>query len=75
MLEALMGKPKKKKVTVIEVGKGKSFKVRKGLLHRHLNIPAGQKIPQEKLRAARKSKNTDIRHEAASALGLEGMKK
>ena len=72
-LSALYGKPKAKKTTVVNLGKGKSFKVRKGLLHKHLGIAPGTKIPLARLHAALKSKNADIRHEAASAIGLEHM--
>jgi hypothetical protein len=71
---ALGGKPKKVKVTVVDLGKTK-FKVRKGLLHKHLGIAPGTKIPMARLREALKSKDPAIRHEAASAIGLENMKK
>jgi hypothetical protein len=40
-IDALSGrKPSKKKIKIVNVsiGKGGSFKVRKGLLHKHLNI-------------------------------------
>jgi hypothetical protein len=74
MLEALMGKPKKvKKVTKVDLGKRGSFKIRKGLLHKHLGIAPGTKIPFARLKEALKSKDSAIRHEAASAIGLEAM--
>ena len=76
MMEALMGKPKRaKKVTKVDLGKKGSFKIRKGLLHKHLGIAPGTKIPFARLKEALKSKNPDIRHEAASAIGLEAMAK
>lgn len=45
----------------------------KGALHRHLNVPEGEKIPPEKLSAARHSKNPTIRREAALAHTLSGL--
>lgn len=45
----------------------------KGALHRHLNVPEGEKIPEEKLRAAKHSKNPTVRREAALAHTLMGM--
>lgn len=74
MMDALYGPKRKTRVRVVDLGK-KSFKVRKGLLHKHLGIPEGTKIPEARLREALKSKDADIRHEAASALGLRAMKK
>ena len=44
-----------------------------GALHRHLGVPEGEKIPQEKLEAAMNSKNPKIRREAALAHTLSGM--
>lgn len=44
-----------------------------GALHRHLNVPAGEKIPEAKLAAARHSKNPTVRREAALAHTLSGM--
>jgi hypothetical protein len=75
MMEALMGRPKKVKKTKVDLGKNGSFTVRKGLLHEHLGIAPGTKIPKARLREALKSKDSAIRHEAASAIGLEHMKK
>lgn len=43
-----------------------------GALHAHLGVPAGEKIPAEKLEAARHSKNPSIRREAALAHTLGG---
>ena len=45
----------------------------KGALHRHLGVPEGEKIPAEKLAAAKNSKNPKIRREAALAHTLMGM--
>jgi hypothetical protein len=53
----------------------KSAVSNKGALHRHLNVPEGEKIPEEKLRAALHSKNPTIRKEAALAATLKGFKK
>lgn len=46
----------------------------KGLLHKHLGVPEGEKIPEEKLRAALHSGNATIRKEAVLARTLKGMK-
>jgi hypothetical protein len=75
--DVLSGKKpaRKKKVAVVDLGKKGSFKIHKGLLHKHLGIPEGEKIPQERLREALHSKNPDIRDEARSAIGLEHMAK
>ena len=47
----------------------------KGALHRHLNVPEGEKIPPEKIAAAKHSKNPTVRREAALAHTLSGMHK
>ena len=44
-----------------------------GALHSHLGIPPNEKIPAEKLEAARHSKNPTIRREAALAHTLAGL--
>lgn len=44
----------------------------KGALHRHLNIPQGQKIPLSKLHKAEHSKSPKIRKEANLAETLKG---
>lgn len=44
----------------------------KGALHSHLGVPQGEKIPAEKLAAAKHSKNPTIRREAALAHTLSG---
>lgn len=44
----------------------------KGALHSHLKVAQGEKIPEEKLRAAQHSKNPAIRREAALAATLKG---
>lgn len=64
-----------KKVTVVNLGTKGNFKIHPGLLHKHLGIPEGQKIPEDRLREALNSKNADIRNEARSAMGLKAMNK
>jgi ribosomal protein L16/L10AE len=44
----------------------------KGALHRHLHVPEGEKIPEEKLESAMHSKNKTIRREAQLARTLKG---
>lgn len=46
----------------------------KGGLHRALHVPEGEKIPAEKLEAARNSSNEHIRHMANFAHVLSGFK-
>lgn len=46
----------------------------KGALHRHLNVPEGEKIPEDKLRGALHSGDATIRKEAVLARTLKGMK-
>ncbi|HET7150865.1 MAG TPA: hypothetical protein VFI60_05605 [Candidatus Acidoferrum sp.] len=43
----------------------------KGGLHRALGVPEGQKIPAEKMEAAKHSKNPHVRRMAAFAHTLE----
>lgn len=45
---------------------------RPGALHRHLGVPEGEKIPEQKISAARHSQNPTIRREAALAGTLSG---
>jgi len=49
--------------------------LKRGALHHALGVPVGQKIPAEKLRKAKTSKNAHIRHMAAFAHVLEGFDK
>lgn len=44
-----------------------------GGLHRALGVPEGQKIPADKMAAAKNSKNPRVRRMAALAHTLEGM--
>lgn len=44
----------------------------KGALHRHLGVPEGEKIPQDKMEAAMNSKNPTVRREANLAHTLSG---
>ena len=47
---------------------------RPGALHHHLGVPEGDKIPEDKLDMAARSKNPKVRREAALARILSGMK-
>jgi hypothetical protein len=47
----------------------------RGKLHQHLGVAQGEKIPPEKLAAAKHSKNPTVRREAALAHTLSGMHK
>ena len=49
-------------------------KLRKGGLHRALHIPEGEKIPAEKVQAARASKNPHVAHMANFAHTMSGFK-
>ena len=53
-------------------GKG-SFAIKEGSLHRMLHIPEGQKIGQERMKAASHSSNPTLRRKAISGLGLSSM--
>ena len=44
----------------------------KGKLHRELGIPEGQKIPQDRLHAAARSDNPEIKRDAIRAETMEG---
>lgn len=45
----------------------------KGGLHKHLGIPEGEKIPEERLMEAKNSKDPTVRREANLAVTLKGM--
>jgi hypothetical protein len=45
----------------------------KGALHRHLGVKEGEKIPEDKLRAATHSKDPTVRKEADLAVTLKGL--
>lgn len=45
----------------------------KGKLHEHLGVPKDEKIPEDKLEAAKNSKSPTIRKEANLAMTLKGM--
>ena len=62
-------KPKKKKWIKAAVPES-----HKGLLHKHLGIPEGEKIPADKLHAALNSSDPKIRHEAQFAANMKGLK-
>ena len=48
--------------------------LRKGGLHRALGVPESDKIPAEKLAAAKHSKNEHVRHMANFAHTMSGFK-
>ena len=63
-----------KKVHRVELGrKGESFNVKEGSLHRLLGIPEGEKIGQERLRAATHSSRPAVRRKAIAGIGLTHM--
>jgi hypothetical protein len=62
---AMADKPKRKFI--------KAATANKGALHRHLGVPEGQNIPEDKLRAATHSKDKTIRAEANLAMTLKGL--
>lgn len=49
--------------------------MRKGGLHRALHVPEGDKIPAEKIEAAKHSKNEHVKHMANFATTLKGLGK
>ena len=49
--------------------------MKKGALHRELNVPEGKKIPEKKLEKAEKSKNPTERKRAMLAETLKNMHK
>ncbi len=63
------GKPKKKWI------KAAVKKSHKGLLHEHLGVKHGEKIPEDKLRAALHSGNEKIRKEAQFAMNMKSIKR
>lgn len=50
-------------------------KAHKGLLHKNLNVPAGQPIPVKKLAAAKKSPDPKVRARAIFAANAKGWNK
>jgi hypothetical protein len=48
--------------------------LRKGNLHRALHIPEGEKIPAERIEAAKNSPNEHVRHMANFAHTMAGFK-
>lgn len=48
--------------------------LRKGGLHRALNIPEDEKIPADRLEAAKSSKNSHVQHMANMASTMKGFK-
>lgn len=46
----------------------------KGKLHRELGVPVGQKIPADRLAAAARSKNPEVKRDAIRAKTMEGWK-
>ena len=49
-------------------------KSHKGLLHKKLGVPQGQKIPASRLAAAKRSKSPALRKEANFAINAKGFK-
>lgn len=48
--------------------------LRKGGLHRALNIPEDEKIPADRLEAAKNSSNSHVQHMANIAATMKGFK-
>ena len=59
----------------VSMGKKGSFSIKEGSLHRMLHIPEGEKIGQERMKAASRSSNPTLRRKAISGLGLSHMDK
>ena len=59
----------------VKLGKKGSFSIKEGSLHRMLHIPEGEKIGQERMKAASRSSNSTLRRKAISGLGLSHMDK
>jgi hypothetical protein len=59
----------------VHLGKKGSFAIKEGSLHRMLHVPEGQKIGQERMKAASHSSNPTLRRKAISGLGLSHMHK
>ena len=59
----------------VDLGKKGSFSIKEGSLHRMLHIPEGEKIGQERMKAASRSSNPTLRRKAISGLGLSHMDK
>ena len=59
----------------VKLGKKGSFSIKEGSLHRMLHIPEGEKIGQERMKAASRSSNPTLRRKAISGLGLSHMDK
>lgn len=57
----------------VSLGNKGSFSVKEGSLHAMLHIPQGQKIGQERMKAASHSSNPTLRKKAVSGLGLSHM--
>lgn len=58
----------------VDLGKKGSFDVKKGALHRMLDIPTDQKIPESRLKSAENSDDPLLRKRAISAEGFKAMK-
>lgn len=63
-----------RKAEKVDLGKKGSFEIKKpGDLHRRLNVPQGERIPESKIKSAEHSKDPETRREAVSAEGLKHM--
>lgn len=59
----------------VDLGSKGSYTSHPGRLHRELHIPLGQKIGEERERAALNSESPQTRRDARSALGYRAMRK
>lgn len=57
----------------VDLGEKGKFKVKEGALHEMLHVPQGEKIGQERMKAASHSKNPTLRKRAIAGLGLSHM--
>jgi hypothetical protein len=63
------------KTKKVDLGSKGSYTSHPGRLHRELGIPLGEKIGEERERAALKSSKPQVRRDARSALGYAAMRK
>ena len=68
-------KPRKSKTQTVDLKSKGKFKVRKGKLHRALNIPENETIGPTRIKVALNSPKPNVRRMARSARGLTSMKK
>jgi hypothetical protein len=63
------------KTKTVDLGSKGSWTSHPGRLHEELGIPLGEKIGEERERAALHSEKPQVRRDARSALGYRGMNK